>query len=147
MVSLGLSQSEAELGATVETFVCPNCACRDSAPTHSVIFIASVQYSTVNPSSSTTAFQPCTDFLWGEIQGEYVSEFMLSAYESIVHWQPNVFLIPFNKAKKLFVREIIRLYQVFTDNSVLRSISLLAISVHCKKIKVKATQKNGLFFK
>jgi len=44
---------------------------------------------------------------------------MLSAYESIVHWQPNVFLIPFGKAGKQFVREITRLYRAFEDNSAL----------------------------
>jgi len=54
---------------------------------------------------------------------------MLSAYESIVHWQANVFLIPFGKAGKQFVREITRLYRAFADNSALGSISLLAISV------------------
>ena len=43
---LGLSQSEAEeLGATDETFVCPNC---NSAPTHPVLSTASIQYSKFN---------------------------------------------------------------------------------------------------
>jgi len=56
---LGLSQSDAEeLGATDETFVCPNCACHDPTPTHHALSNASIQYSTVNPSSSTTAFKP-----------------------------------------------------------------------------------------
>jgi len=78
---LGLSQSDAEelgAGATDETFVCPNYACRDSTPTHHVLSNASIQYSTVNPSSSTTAFKPCTDFLWGEIQGEHVCDYAVS---------------------------------------------------------------------
>jgi len=67
---LGLSQSDVEeLGATDETFVCPNCACRDSTPTHHVLSNASIQYSTVNASSSTTAFKSCTDFFVGRDTG------------------------------------------------------------------------------
>ena len=125
---LGLSQSDAEeLGTIDEAFVCPNCcAYRDSTPTQHVDTDA---ISPVITSNSAAVYEPCTDFLWGEVQGEHVCDFMLSAYETVVHWKLNVFLIPFGKAGKRFVKEIARLYQAFADNSALQSISLLAISV------------------
>ena len=50
----------------------------------------------------------------------------MSAYEEVVHWRPNVFMIPFGKA---FVRELAKLYQAFADQSALHSIALMACSV------------------
>ena len=108
---LGLSQSDAEeLGAAKEAFVCPNCIAHHSnTPTLHAISGDSVQCSGAIPSNSTSVFEPYTDFLWGEIHGEFVCDFMLSAYERVVHWQPSVFLIPFGRAGKRFVKEIARL--------------------------------------
>ena len=53
----------------------------------------------------------------------------MSAYEEVVHWRPNVFIIPFGKAGKSFVRELAKLYKAFADQSALHSIALMACSV------------------
>jgi len=74
-------------------------------------------------------FKPCTDFMWNEISGEKVCEFLISAYEEVIHWKPNIFLIPFGKAGKLFIKELARLYQAFADDSAISSVALLACSV------------------
>ena len=54
---------------------------------------------------------------------------MMSAFEEVVHWRRNTFLIPSGSAGKDFVRELTRLYQAFADNSSLSSISLTAAVV------------------
>jgi len=53
----------------------------------------------------------------------------VSAYEEVVYWRPNVFMIPFGKAGKSFVWELAKLYQVFADQSALHSIALMAYYV------------------
>ena len=37
----------------------------------------------------------------------------MSAYEEIIHWKPNIFLIPYWKAGRSFVQELARLHQAF----------------------------------
>ena len=74
-------------------------------------------------------FKPCTDFLWNNVSGEQVCDFLISAYEQVVHWRRNVFLIPFGKPGKLFVKELARLYQAFAEDTALSSIALMACSV------------------
>ena len=45
-------------------------------------------------------YTPFNDFQWGDVHGEFVRNFLISTYEAIVHWKPNVFLVPFGKAGK-----------------------------------------------
>ena len=79
---------------------------------------------------STDQFKPCTDFLWNNIvTGEQVCDFLISAYDEVVHWGPNVFLIPYGKAGKHFIKELARLYQAFAEDTALSSIALMACSV------------------
>ena len=74
-------------------------------------------------------FTPSGDFQWGDISGRQFCEFIVSTYEEVVHWRPNVFMIPFGKAGKSFLRELAKLYQAFTNQSALHSIALIACSV------------------
>ena len=67
--------------------------------------------------------------MWNDISGDEVCGFLLSAYEEVIHWKPNIFLLPFGKAGKRFVCELARLYQAFANDSALGSIALLACSV------------------
>ena len=69
------------------------------------------------------------DFLLGEKTGEVFSQLVSSAYEKVVHWRHNIFLIPSGKAGKAFVRELARLYQAYADASALECIALKACSV------------------
>ena len=80
------------------------------------------------PSSvgAINCFTPNGDFQWGDISGGQFCEFIVSAYEEVVHWRPNVFMIPFGKAGKSFVWELAKLYQAFADQSALHSIALMA---------------------
>ena len=53
----------------------------------------------------------------------------MSTYEEVVHWRHNVFMIPYGKAGKSFVKELARLYHAYADHSALHSIALMACSV------------------
>ena len=82
--------------------------------------------------SSPTAFYPstpCTGFQWGDKDGDTLCQLMRDAYETVVHWRRNSFLIPSGKAGKGFVMELARLYQAYADNSALHSIAFTACCV------------------
>ena len=79
--------------------------------------------------NAVNCFTLSGDFQWGDISGGQFCEFIVSAYKEVVHWRPNVFMIPFGKAGKSFVLELAKLYQAFADQSALHSIALMACSV------------------
>ena len=54
---------------------------------------------------------------------------MRDAYETVVHWRRNSFLIPSGKAGIGFVMELARLYQAYADDSALHSIAFTACCV------------------
>ena len=54
---------------------------------------------------------------------------MDQAYEQIVLWKRNLFLVPSGKAGKEFVAEIARLYNAYADASSLECIALKSVSV------------------
>ena len=119
---LGLSYPDAvRIGASQDDFFCPHCSGYNMTNGE--------QCASETTSGPAPVYAPYTDFQWGDVHGELVCNFMLSAYEKVVHWKPNVFLIPFGKAGKRFVKELARLYQCFAENSALHSIALLAVSV------------------
>lgn len=68
-------------------------------------------------------------FKWNEVKGDEFCARINDAYEEIVHWKRNVFLIPSGRSGKSFVQELARLYQSYADASPLDCISLKACSV------------------
>jgi len=123
---LGLSLVEGQkLGVSTAPFVCPQCNAIDTSTNSD----SPPLFTAEQNSDYSLTFKPYTTFLWNDIGGEEVWKFLLSAYEEVIHWKPNIFLLPFGKAGKSFVRELVRLYQAFADNSALSSIALLACSV------------------
>ena len=67
------------------------------------------------------------NFKWDEISDFCVM--INSAYDEIVHWKRNVFLLPTGRVGKLFVQELARIYQSFADASPMECIALKACSV------------------
>ena len=118
---LGFSLTESQrLGSSEANFVCPNCSNLDTATPPSNFDAVSVrQNPEFSDSYPVSKFKPCTDFLWNDVTGERACEFFTSTYEEVIHWKPNIFLIPFGKAGKLFVQELARLYQAFAEDSAL----------------------------
>ena len=70
-----------------------------------------------------------SQFKWGDLSGEVLIQRINIAYEEIVKWRRNIFLLPSGKAGKAFISELARLYQSYADNSTLECIALKACSV------------------
>ena len=70
---------------------------------------------------------------------------MRYAYETVVHWRRNSFLIPSGKAGIGFVRELAQLYQAYADDSTLHSFAFTACCVFqvllLQKLHAKSTSK------
>ena len=79
-------------------------------------------------SSPPPAQQP-SNFQWGPLEGVDFCAMISNAYEEVIHWRRNVFLIPSGSAGKAFVSEIARLFQAYADSSSLESIAMKAITV------------------
>ena len=103
------------IGASGEDFVCPSCW-PIQTNSQDALFIV----------YTPSLLNPCTDFQWGEINGQILCNFILSAYEEVVHWRINVFLVPFGKAGRSFVLELTDCIKlVFVEDSALHSIALM----------------------
>ncbi len=68
-------------------------------------------------SVAITAVDP--KFTWGTHDGQSFSTVLTAAYDKVVHWRPNLFLVPFGKTGKQFVLELARLYRAFAEGSAL----------------------------
>ena len=62
---------------------------------------------------------------------------MNEAYNEVVHWKMNLFLVPFGSVGKCFIAELARLYRAFATSSALECIALKATTV----LTVLALQK------
>ena len=94
-----------------EPFICPFCATVPSLP----------------PFTSANA----PDFTWGSstITGSILCEQIHKAYESIVHWRHNLFLVPFDSVGSHFIIELAKLYESYGSASAMESIALKAAMV------------------
>ena len=107
-----------------DEFICPNCV-PDA--------ISVSPYNNVSdrplPPSAFYPSTPCVDFQWGDKDGETFCDLMRDAYETVVHWRRNSFLVPSGRVGKNFVLELARLYQAYANNSTLHSVALTACCV------------------
>ena len=47
------------------------------------------------------------NFIWGnEVPGDVFCDRVYRAYEEVIHWQKNIFLLPFRIASKAFMQEV-----------------------------------------
>ena len=82
-----------------------------------------------NQETSAEYINMHSQFKWGDLSGELFVHRVNVAYEEIVKWRRNIFLLPSGKAGKAFISELARLYQSYADNSPLQGIALKACSV------------------
>ena len=68
-------------------------------------------------------------FYWNERKGSDFLRDLDTAYEQIVYWRQNLFLLPTGKADKKFIREITRLINCWIGNTALKPIALKSIIV------------------
>ena len=74
----------------------------------------------------------CTKLHWGTIlliSGEIFCEQVNWAYESIVYWKHNLFLVPFGNVGSRLVSELAKLYESFGSASAMECIALKAAMV------------------
>ena len=113
-----------QMDNNAKEFICPNCTpYATSVSSHNIVSDSSLPPSVFYPST------PCVDFQWGDRNGETFCKLMRDAFETVVHWRRNSFLVSSGKAGKNFVLEIARLYQAYADGSALHSIALTACCV------------------
>ena len=70
---------------------------------------------------------------------------MNEAYDEVVHWKTNLFLVPFGSVGKSFITEVARLYRAVATSSALESVALQKPYPKSKaKIHVKGECNLGL---
>ena len=75
------------------------------------------------------ATYPDLDFTWGTFSGSEMLTTINKAYDEIVHWRHNLFLIPTGSDGNSFVQELARLLQAFADGSSLECIRMKAVII------------------
>ena len=93
-----------------------------------VVSISSRQSVTISEREEVTdVLSPVTSFVWVERYGALFTDDLKEAYEEIVLWRKNIFMLPTGNAGKKYIKEVTRLLNAWTQNTPLRSISLKAI--------------------
>ena len=90
---------------------------------------------------------PPPAFLWnGTIEGSDFVERVNIAYDEVVHWKRNLFMVPFGKAGREFVQELTHLFRCYGERSALECIALKAAMLFCtlllQKPHVSASSKD-----
>ena len=68
-------------------------------------------------------------FYWGERNGSDFSRDLDVAYEEIVYWRQNLFLVPTGNAGKRFIKEMTRLINSWLDTTAIKPVALKALMV------------------
>ena len=98
--------------------------------------------STAAANQENLTYDEVENFFWGEKKG---SDFKLDlniAYEQIVYWRQNLFLLPTGNVGKRFIREITRLINCWIDDSPLKHVAFKAIMVMPALLLQKPSQSS-----
>ena len=90
---------------------------------------------------------PPPAFLWnGTVEGSDFVDRVNIAYDKVVHWKRNLFVVPFGKAGKEFVQELTCLFHCYGEKSALECIALKVAMLFCtlllQKSRVSASSKD-----
>ena len=66
------------------------------------------------------------NFVWGDLSGKDFCDKVNKAYDEVVQWRRNLFLVPFGKVVKALIQEMANLFQAYGENSSLECIALKA---------------------
>ena len=64
------------------------------------------------------------NFHWGHLDGKDFAHSVHCAYNKIVHWKRNVFMVPSGKAGKDFIKELMSLFTAYAQGSAMESTAL-----------------------
>ena len=113
------------------------------------VSISSSQSVTISERADVAnVFSPVTSFVWGERNRTLLTADLNKAYEKMVFWIKNLFMLPAGNAGKKCIKEVTRLLNLQTQNRPLRSISLETTHTACviitkTKQDVKKQRKFG----
>ena len=69
------------------------------------------------------------NFIWGnEVPGDVFCDRVDKANEEVIHWQKNIFILPFGKASKAFIQEVADLLQAFAQKNSYEGVALSLLS-------------------
>ncbi len=71
------------------------------------------------------------NFNWGSFSGEDLMHAMREAYDELVYWRRNVFMVPSGNVGKQFIRELTSLFAAYGQGSAMESVALEAAMVAC----------------
>ena len=80
-------------------------------------------------SASVIVSEECTNISWGEQSLREVSKKIQDAYERIVFWKKNLFMLPTGAAAKKYITETTKLMNGWTNNLPLKDIGFKAIHI------------------
>ena len=69
------------------------------------------------PQLPTVNVVSCSTTMWGNLTGQEFSEAINSAYSQIVHWRPNVFMVPSGNRGKQFIGNLAKLFDAYAQES------------------------------
>ena len=88
----------------------------------------------------TPAAEP--NFQWGSLKREEFRSIIRLAYDEVVHWRRNIFLLPSGKVGKEFIRVLTSLFTAYSQGSALESVALEAVMVACVLLLQKPHSKS-----
>ena len=123
---VGLSKSQGKcMERKGEAFICPSCMSAD---------VLSTSGAAAPPSAAQLPpFRAMSEpsFMWSDTKGtDFVQQISL-AYDAVVHWQCNLFLVPFGKVGRAFVQELARLFTAYGEGDPMECIATKAAMVMC----------------
>jgi len=119
-----------------EQYVCPVCLL--AAATSSGDRIEPISSPGIQLLSFSVMSPPT--FMWEEVEGEFFVKEITVAYDIVVHWRHNLFVVLFGKVGKAFVQELARLFAAYGDGSSLECIAVKDAIVMCIFFIAEATQ-------
>ena len=72
---------------------------------------------------------PRPTFFWNKVDGNTFTSDLNHAYDNIVFWKKNLFLLPTGAAGKKFITEMTRLMYTWINDNPMKNIALKAVHV------------------
>ena len=76
-------------------------------------------------------------FVWGELDGAVFVQQVSSAYDVVEHCHRNLFLVPFGKVGKVFVKELAKMFTAYGEDGAMECVALRAAMVMCSLLLQK----------
>ena len=112
------------------------------------LFITDKEFSTLSDSNDDWFCDYCKSILanrirWGDLHGEeYIQTEINKVYKEIITWNKNIFMPPRGKAGTEFIKEITRLFSLFTNKTKWERLALPLIHIFLPLILQKPSKSS-----